>query len=151
MTAPAEVLAGPMAGQGGAGAPSPVATAAPPVLPADLVAQARAANAYPVFCSIPPMPTDTPSATAFRDNVEAVRLAGARVALGSDAAHFTLSNTEPFAAAARKDATPPPPMTTPDEAAAEDFAATARRAAAPPPRSHQARSAPAGAKPAPTP
>ncbi len=46
------------------------------------------------------------------------------MALGSEPSHFTLTDTEGFAAEARREAAPPPPMTTPGEADTADFAAS---------------------------
>ncbi len=85
------------------------------------------------------MPTDIKSAAQFRTEVLATRMAGARVALGSEPSHFTLTDTEGFAAEARGEAAPPPPMTTPGEADTADFAASARRSATPPARPRPAK------------
>lgn len=93
-------------------------------------------NGYPTFCSIPPAPTDVRGAAAFKADVVATRLAGARLVRGTAPDTFSVSGTEAFAAGARQDAAPPPPITTPSQADTAAFVKASRARATPPARPH---------------
>lgn len=106
--------------------------APPPGAPAMGAPAAHAG--FPTFCSIPPVPTDLPSASAFRAAVVQTRLAGRTAERQASPATWSLpeGGAEAFAAQARAEAAPPPPMTS--EADAEAFAARLRELATPPRR-----------------
>jgi hypothetical protein len=117
-----------------AGQPCAAPSPASPALPADLVAQATHANAYPSFCSIPPTPRDVRDAGAFKSAVVDTRLAGVRLQRQGAENTFSLSGTDDFAASAASQAAPPPPMTTPQDADTDAFIKEMRAKATPPPR-----------------
>ncbi|MEP6967203.1 MAG: hypothetical protein ABI906_03905 [Pseudomonadota bacterium] len=93
-------------------------------------------NGYPTFCSIPQAPTDVRDAAAFKADVVATRLAGARLVRTTAPDTFSVSGTEAFAAGARQDAAPPPPITTPSQADTAAFVKASKARATPPARPH---------------
>jgi hypothetical protein len=113
--------------------PTESAAAPPAPMPADLVAKADAANAYPSFCDIPQAPKDVRSVAEFRKVVVQTRLAGARLVAATAPSTFSLAGTESFAAEARAQAAPPPSA---DSGASptDDFLRDARARALPPGR-----------------
>lgn len=111
------------------------APAAPPPMPADMVAEAAKPHPYPTFCSIPPVPHDVRSAMAWKAAVVDTRVAGARLKQESGPSTFSLDATSDFAGDARSEAAPPPPMTSPDDTT-EAFVKGAKSRATPPPRPH---------------
>ena len=109
---------------------------APSVLPPDLASRAEQADDYPTFCAIPATPTDVRDAAAFRREVVATRLAGARLVRMTAPETFSITGTDAFVAGARREAAPPPPITTPGEADTAAFVKASRARATPPPRPH---------------
>lgn len=91
-------------------------------------------DAYPTFCSIPPIPADVRGAAAYKADVVATRLAGARLVRATGPDTFSISGTDDFAGGAKLRATPPPPITTPGQADTAAFEKASRARAAPPPR-----------------
>ncbi|MBA3811117.1 MAG: hypothetical protein H0X27_05635 [Caulobacteraceae bacterium] len=91
---------------------------------------------YPTFCSIPSAPTDVRGAAAFKAEVVATRMAGARLVRSTAPDTFSVAGTEAFAAGARADAAPPPPITTPSQSDTAAFVKASRARATPPARPH---------------
>jgi len=107
-------------------APTPVEFAAPLTL------------AYPVFCDIPPKPTDVRPPAAFNTQVVRTRMAGVVVVRQTAPETFTLSGTETFAASAKHEAAPPPPETAPLEGDTEAFVKQSKAKATPPSKHRRA-------------
>jgi hypothetical protein len=112
--------------------PKPGAPKSAAALPADMLAMARAGGAFPSYCAIPAVPTDAPTAQAYKTEVVDIRLDGRLLARQTAATTFTLSDTDALAARLRAAATAPPPMTTPDEGDTEAFVKAMRAKAAAP-------------------
>ena len=108
---------------------SPVAAAA------DAVAKASKRADRPTFIDIPAIPTDIRTPVQFKKAVGAEKLAADQLKRDTAPGTWTLSNTETYAAKARREARVPTlaAPTDADRAATEAFAKAAReRATAPP-------------------
>ncbi|MHB8527966.1 MAG: hypothetical protein ACYC8V_00460 [Caulobacteraceae bacterium] len=101
---------------------------------ADISAEAARPGGYPSFCSIPAVPTDVRSAVQFRQDVLAVRTAGAHLERDVSPETFRLEGSEAFAAAAKRQGAPPPAMATPGDEPTAAFIKAMRARATPPPR-----------------
>jgi hypothetical protein len=134
----AAFAAAPGAAQGAqsgcAGVAADPAVAGPPQFSPAMTAQLAAAHPFPDFCSIPPMPTNVPTAQTYKTAVVQTRVAGARLVRRTGPPTWSLQGTAGFAEAGRREAAPPPPMTpAPDTQA---FIDEMRARATPPPKPH---------------
>jgi hypothetical protein len=98
---------------------------------AEVARTARANTRYPTFADIPKRPTDVRPLRAYGQAVDRLEAAGAELERATAPETWTLSNTEAFAAEARREAGPALPP--PNPADTEAYAAELRRRATPPP------------------
>jgi len=118
--------------------PPPADPASPVAAAANAAAKASTRAERPTFAEIPAIPTDIRTPVQFKKAVGAEKLAAEELKRETAPGTWTLSNTESYAAKARKVAKVPPSdiPTDADRAATEAFAKAARdRATAPPSKS----------------